>query len=248
MKKTYPEISFGDTSFTYSIIRTDRKTMAIVVEPEGTVIVRAPYDVSEETIEEKVKEKRKWVAEKITKTDEIVKPVPKKRELVSGEKIKLKDKLIRLKIHQFDKRRMIVELENNTLHIYVNQHLNESERKEELKNAILKWYKEQAKDIISKRVEKYSKSFDIKPRGIVIRSQQLRWGSCTRDNQLNFNWRIVMAPVSAIDYIIIHELCHLKEPLHSLEFWNLLEAHFPEYRKWKEWLRINGLTLDLQFK
>lgn len=247
MSKTPSEISFGDINFTYSIIRTNRTTMAIIVEPEGTVIIRAPHDLAEEVIEEKVKEKRRWVAEKITKTDEIVKPVPKKRELVSGEKIKLKDKLIRLKIHQFDKKRTIVELENNTLHIYVSQYLNESERKEELKNAILKWYKEQAKDIISKRVKKYSESFDTKPSGIVIRSQQLRWGSCSKNNQLNFNWRIVMAPVSAIDYIVVHELCHLKEPLHSIEFWNLLEAHFPEYKKWKEWLRINGLTLDLQF-
>ena len=248
MSTTSPEISFGNISFTYSIIRTDRKTMAIIVEPDGTIIIRAPHDLSEETIEEKVKEKRKWVAEKITKTDEIVKPVPKKRELVSGEKIKLKDKLIRLKIHQFNKKRTIVELENNTLHIYVSQHLNESERKDELKNAILKWYKEQANDILSKRVEKYSKYFDTKPSCIVIRSQQLRWGSCTKDNQLNFNWRIVMAPVSAIDYIVVHELCHLEEPLHSIEFWNLLESQFPEYRKWKEWLRINGLILDFNFE
>ena len=246
MIKTPPEISFGDISFTYSIIRTDRKTMAIIVEPDGTIIVRAPHDLAVETIEEKVKEKRRWVAEKLTKTDEIVKPVPKKRELVSGEKIKLKDKLIRLKIHKYEKKRTTVDFEENTLHIYVNENLNEKERKEELKKTLLKWYKEQAKNIITKRVEKFSKSIGTKPRSIVIRSQQLRWGSCTKDNQLNFNWRIVMAPVSAIDYIVVHELCHLTEPLHSIEFWNLLEAHFPEYKKWKEWLRVNGLTLDLR--
>ncbi len=248
MPKTSPKISFGETSFAYSIIRTNRTTIAIIVEPDGSVIVRAPYDLSEETVEEKVREKRRWVAEKLTKTDEIVKPVPKRRELVSGEKIKLKDKLIRLKIHHFDKRRTVVELDKNTLHIYINKDLNELERKEELKKVLLKWYKEQAKDIISTRVDKFSKSFDLKPNGIVIRSQQLRWGSCTKNNILNFNWRIVMAPISAIDYIVVHELCHLKEPLHSIEFWNLLESHFPEYNKWKEWLRINGLTLDLKFE
>ncbi len=248
MSKTTPEISFGNISFTYSIIRTDRKTMAIIVEPDGTIIVRAPHDLFEETIKEKVKKKRKWVAEKLTKTDEIIKPVPKKRELVSGEKIKLKDKLIRLKIHKYDKKRTVVELEKNILHIYINKNLNELERKKGLKKAILKWYKEQAKDIISERVEKYSKSFDTKPNGIIIRSQQLRWGSCTKDNLLNFNWRIVMAPVSAIDYVVVHELCHLKELLHSIEFWNLIEGHFPEYKKWKEWLRINGLTLDLRIE
>ena len=67
------------------------------------------------------------------------------------------------------------------------------------------------------------------------------------DGKVIFNWRTVMAPVSAIDYVIVHELCHFKESLHSLEFWDLLESIFPEYKKWKEWLRINGLTLDIEF-
>jgi len=241
-------LSFGDIEFSYEIIRSNRKTISIIVEPDETIIVRAPKDLPDEKIREKIYKKRKWIAEKIQKSREIVKPVPKKRELVSGEKVKLKNKLIRLKIYPVQQKKTNLIFESNILHIFVNKDLSEDKRKEEIKKVLLKWYKEQALDIISKRVQKYAKYLDEKPKDIKVRDQQLRWGSCTKEGILLFNWRIVMAPVSAIDYIVIHELCHLKESSHTPKYWALVESLFPEYRKWKEWLRINGLTLDLQFK
>ena len=87
---------------------------------------------------------------------------------------------------------------------------------------------------------------DYKPQEIKVRDQKIRWGSCTKDGKLIFNWRIIMAPISAIDYIIVHELCHMKDPTHSARFWEKVESLSPSYRKWKEWLRINGRLLDLR--
>lgn len=72
-----------------------------------------------------------------------------------------------------------------------------------------------------------------------------KWGSCSRTNQLRFNWRIVMAKTSIIDYVIVHELCHLVHKNHSKEYWNLLRTMMPDYEKKKEWLRVNGKMLEM---
>ena len=90
------------------------------------------------------------------------------------------------------------------------------------------------------------KFIEYEPKEIKIRDHKIRWGSCTKEGALIFNWQIVMAPLSAIDYIVVHELVHLKEPLHSTKFWNKVEDLLPNYKRWKEWLRINGSYLDLR--
>jgi predicted metal-dependent hydrolase len=74
---------------------------------------------------------------------------------------------------------------------------------------------------------------------IAIKGQSTRWGSCSSKRNLNFNWRLMMAPPGAVDYVIIHELCHLKELNHSPRFWALVAQHCPDYRRWERWLKVN---------
>ena len=239
-------IKYGDKEIYYSIDRTDRKTVGIVVDPDGKVIVKAPIDLEQQIIQETIYNKRKWIVEKLKLTEEIKKPIPLKHELVSGEKILLKNRLIRLKIHTYLNKRSKISFAFKTLHIYVNENLSEIQREDEIKRVLIDWYKEKALSIISKRIERYLSLIDYKPQEIKVRDQKIRWGSCTKEGKLIFNWRIIMAPISAIDYIIVHELCHMKEPTHSSKFWDLIESLFPNYKKWKEWLRINGRLLDLR--
>lgn len=239
-------IKYGDMEISYSIDRTSRKTIGIVVEPDGKVIIKAPIDLEQQKILDTIYNKRKWIAEKLKLTEEIKKPIPLKHELVSGEKILLKNRLIRLKIHTYPNERSELTYAFKTLHIYVNETLSQNERDEEIKRVLIDWYKEKALNIISNRIDKYLELIDFKPQKIKVRDQKIRWGSCTKDGKLIFNWRIVMAPISAIDYVIVHELCHMKEPAHSAKFWESIRSLFPYYKKWKEWLRINGKSLDLR--
>lgn len=111
---------------------------------------------------------------------------------------------------------------------------------------LIKRYKEKALNIISNRIDKYLELFDFKPQEIKVRDQKIRWGSCTKDEKLIFNWRIVMAPISLIDYVIVHELCHLEKPTHSANYWDRVESLFPNYKRCKDWLRMNGRNLDLR--
>ena len=239
-------VKFGEREISYSIDRTERKTIGIVVEPDGKVIVKAPLNIERDIIQDTVYKKRKWIVEKLKLTEEIKKPIPPKHELVSGEKILLKNRLIRLKIHPYLNKRSKISYAFKTLHVYINENLSEIQREDEIKRALIEWYKEKALSIISNRIEKYLNLIDYKPQEIKVRDQKIRWGSCTKDGKLIFNWRIIMAPISAIDYIIVHELCHMKEPTHSSKFWNMVKSLFPTYKKWKEWLRINGRNLELR--
>lgn len=239
-------IKYGNMEISYSIDRTSRKTIGIVVDPDGKVVIKAPIDLEQQKILDTIYNKRKWIAEKLKLTEEIKKPIPLKHELVSGEKILLKNRLIRLKIYSYPNIRSKITYAFKTLHIYVNETLYQKERDEEIKSLLINWYKEKARNIISNRIEKYLELIDFKPQEIKVRDQKIRWGSCTKDGKLIFNWRIVMAPVSAIDYIIVHELCHLKEKNHTITFWEMVGSLFPNFQKWKEWLRLNGRNLDLR--
>lgn len=239
-------IKFGEREINYSIDRTARKTIGIVIEPDGKVIVKAPINLDQQIILDTIQNKRKWIVEKLMLTEEIKKPIPVRHELVSGEKILLKNRLIRLKIHTYSNKRSKISYAFRTLHIYVNEALSQKEREEEIKRVIINWYKDKALNIISDRIEIYLKLVDYYPQEIKVRDQKIRWGSCTTDGKLIFNWRIAMAPISAIDYVIVHELCHLIEASHSAKFWYMVESLFPNFKKWREWLRINGLNLDLR--
>lgn len=239
-------IKYGDMEISYSIDRTSRKTIGIVVEPDGKVVIKAPIDLEQQKILDTIYDKRKWIADKLKLTDEIKKPIPLKHELVSGEKVLLKNRLIRLKIHFYPNKKSKLNYAFKILHIYVDETLSQMEREKEIKRVLIVWYKKKALNIITNRIEKFLELIDFKPQDIKVRDQKIRWGSCTKDGKLIFNWRTVMAPLSAIDYVVVHELCHLKEPTHSTLFWNMVESLLPTYKKWKEWLRINGLNLDLR--
>ena len=240
-------VKFGENDYSYTIERTHRKTVGIIVEPDGAIIVRAPHDMDEDIIIETVDKKRKWIAEKIKVYEKVKPPIPKIQEPVSGEKLRFKHALYRLQVHKTEVKQTRLARVCRTLHVYVNDQLDDKVRASEIKNVIIDWYKNKALHFLTKRVERYSRYLKQEPKEINIREIKLRWGSCTPDGKLLFNWRIVMAPVSAIDYVVIHELCHLEDPDHSASFWNAVESLQPTYRIWKEWLHVNGRQLDLRW-
>lgn len=107
-------------------------------------------------------------------------------------------------------------------------------------------YREAAKEYFPKRVSYFAHILGIGYGKISIRDQKTRWGSCSSEGNLSFNWRLILAPPNVLDYVVVHELCHRKEMNHSHEFWALVEAVMPNYKEYRKWLRINGknLTLD----
>ena len=110
-----------------------------------------------------------------------------------------------------------------------------------VEHAVREWYISRAKQVIPARVEQYRRSLKETVGTVRIKNVTSRWGSCSSKRNLNFNWRLVMAPVEVLDYVIVHELCHLKEMNHSPAFWELVEGVLPDYRTQREWLKTCGL-------
>ena len=110
---------------------------------------------------------------------------------------------------------------------------------------MISWYRRQAKVKINVLITNQKKQLNVEPNKIVIKKQRKCWGSCSRRRNLNFNWKIIMAPLAVIEYLVVHELVHLIHPNHSQDFWQTVAEIMPDYEKKKEWLRINGRRLTI---
>lgn len=105
-------------------------------------------------------------------------------------------------------------------------------------------YRQAAKKYIPKRVRFYADILQVDYGKITIRDQKTRWGSCSSNGNLNFNWRLILAPPKVLDYVVIHELCHRKEMNHSTRFWQYVESIMPDYKEQRKWLKDNGSSLS----
>lgn len=129
--------------------------------------------------------------------------------------------------------------------VYINKNMDENQRYHELLEQLEQWLREKAAEVIAERTQEYSKVLGVSYNSIRIKDTKSRWGSCSSKGNLNFSWRIIMAPTEVMDYIIIHELCHLIHMNHSKEYWAAVGRCMPGYEKHKEWLRTNGMKLHI---
>lgn len=109
-----------------------------------------------------------------------------------------------------------------------------------LRGSLERWYMKQAHVIFPVRVMHYQQMTGGVVKAIHIKDQKTRWVSCSSLHNLNFNWRLLMAPPEVLDYVVVHELCHLTHMNHSREFWNMVERVMPEYKERRKWLREQG--------
>ena len=113
-----------------------------------------------------------------------------------------------------------------------------------VKRNLIKWYLEHAKEKIGGRVNRFAQQIGKWPANIDVKNQERRWGSCSRTGVIRLNWKIIMAPISVIDYVIVHELCHLIYPHHSTQFWQKVQSIIPDYKRRREWLKRFSLQID----
>jgi predicted metal-dependent hydrolase len=211
------------------IIRSKRRSIALIVQPDGKLIVRAPTRMTDREIYALVNKKAPWIQKQQT----IVKSVPPpavRKKYIDGEKFWYLGQAYPLEI--VDGNRPAIELKGCFL---INRAV--------LPKASLyftRWYKEQALREITPRVDWYAAKMGLVYRQIKITSAQRRWGSCSSKGTLCFTWRLVMAPLPVIDYVVIHELAHLQEKNHSKAFWAVVGAIMPAYKEKRKWLKMNS--------
>lgn len=221
--------------FVAEVIRSDRRTADIRVE-DGAVSVVVPRDLAVERIDRLLQDKRLWIKEKIALHREMA-PAPEKT-FVSGEAFPYLGRNYRLKVSQGSF--APVRLVNGRLLV---QAPTGTDQPHIIRNALVRWYKRQAQRKLQEKVARYAPIVGVTPNGVGIRTFKSRWGSCTAQGALEFNWQIMMAPNRMVDYVVVHELCHLIRHDHSPEFWKEVARVMPDYPEYREWLKLNGARL-----
>ena len=213
------------------IIRSrKRKTVGIQVLKDATVKVTIPYFFPKVFVTKILKEKEEWIHN--TRQKMLAR---QEKQTANGEYLYL-GKSYPLQIRPGQKE--LIEVSNNKMYI---ANFNEKY----FQNYLISWYKQQARKIIVERVNHYAKLAGLKFRSVAITTAETRWGSCSSNKTLNFNWKLIMAPIEVIDYVVTHELAHLTELNHSRAFWETVRKMYPLYREYRMWLRRYGDTLTM---
>jgi hypothetical protein len=214
------------------LVRSKRKTLTLIVETDGTLTVRAPLRMKAADIRRFVEAKQDWIKRKQVKALE---EAVDAHRYADGEIFRYLGQEIPLRIVPAGKPALVMD---------GSFRLTESARPN-AESVFTAWYRKQARMVLTGRVEFFAREHGFKIGRIRISSARTRWGSCSTKNTLSFTWRLVMAPPDVIDYVVVHELCHLKEMNHSKAFWAQVEAILPDYKRCRKWLKDNGARLRL---
>lgn len=210
-----------------------RKTLSLSVMKDGNVVVKAPIGMRNETINHFVEEKQAWIRDKLflinktkVKFDDVV---HYQRFLLYGNKYSLiLDNVKKIET-------------NDKFQIIMPQKIEREKILKTLKN----WYKKIAKQILEDRLKFVESRIKLKSSLMRISDSKGRWGSCNSKGVITFNFRVIMLPPAIIDYVIIHELCHLVEMNHSKNFWKLVETFLPKAPELKMAIKEYGFLLSL---
>ena len=221
-----------DINYKVNRSRKRRKTISLQVRNEADVIISVPYFTTAKEISRFVEEKQNWINKTILKQKENSLK-NKTKEYETGEHFFYLGHAYPLEVFS-------EPFENAGVVFWKNCfYLNARENQDLRKYYFASWYKKKAYDFIHQRVNFFSKMLKFQPGNIKITSAQSRWGSCSEDNNLTFSFRLIMAPPDIIDYVIVHELTHIREKNHSPKFWQRVEEVVPEYKKHRLWLKDN---------
>lgn len=235
------QIQHNNEIITIYIIRSRRKTACLRILPDGRAEVRGPKLMSDAFVREFVQAKADWI---LKKRREAAEYQSKKRihTYQSGDVFLYLGMEYVLSIKAAGRKRMELakKEEERLLLLYTVSFETKG-----IERQIKEWYKKQAEEYITKQVEYYAQMIPGKYESITMENRKGRWGSCSSKGGLTFNWRLMMAPPEIIDYVVVHELCHLEHMDHSPSYWRAVESVLPDYKLRKEWLKENGISLNL---
>ncbi len=233
-------LHFGNRMIEYQVYRKDRKRLRIIVTPKKNVEVWAPLDAEDEQIDSAVKRKVSWIAQALDKVD-VYHPLPAPTRYMSGETIVYLGRQYRLKVKTGNKRQA------RLVGKFLNVQLKDPSDTKTVKKLVDTWYRKRAYDIFTRYLTKchtVGSRHGIPESAMVIRSMRKRWGSCSAAGRITLNLKLVHAPVHCVEYVIMHELCHLVHHNHSKAFFSLLTRCLPDWRKRKEALAQICLAED----
>jgi predicted metal-dependent hydrolase len=213
----------------YTLIKSERKTISITVTPDGKIVVKAPVRAKKTDVDCFIREKQEWIKSHVSIQQETAR---KREEFLSSRLEKLtflgrEYPVVLKKPYGFD----------GECFTFPDLPF------EQLRPSIIGFYRNTAKAYIAERVDFFARQMGVKPSAVKINSARTRWGSCSAKASLNFSWKLMLADKKIVDYVVVHELCHIKEMNHSPQFWSEVEKILPDYQERKAALKLVQLKI-----
>lgn len=227
--------------------RPYRRRLTLSVGPTGAIRLRAAQTTSKRAIDRFLNQCMPWLTKTVTAYQEHRKKNPPKTYQM-GERFLFLGEHRTLRFACRSEKKFAFVIRGNELIAYVPDTLWhegwQTHPQPQLHPQYIHFLKKQARDILQDRLQFLSQKMALYPSSVSFRSQRTRWGSCSAHGHISLNWRLVLAPLNVLDYVVIHELAHLRHPNHSAPFWNLVATYCPDYENCKKWLRENQGEID----
>lgn len=218
----------------YKVVRSRRRTLVLTIDEDGVLTVRSPHFVSDVDIRRIVDGKKSWILEK-QRLHALKQSESKSAVYVDGGEFLFFGKRFTLRVIQnADK---VFEFKNG---FYLDSRFLSGARE-----IFVNWYKKELLKFLYYRVEFFSRKLNVSYKKISVSNSTKCWGSCSKKGYLNFSWRLAMAPLNIIEYVVVHEVSHLVEANHSKKFWNLVASYIFDHEFKRKWLNKNGHMLNL---
>ena len=235
-----PGASPTTAGIAYQVIRSQRATADLIIDRDGSVVVRAPEWVGDEQLASLVESRLHWIYRSLAEWRDM-NATRVLREYRNGEGFLYLGRAYRLLLVADQPEPLL--LKNGRF--CLRRELVESGEREATRALFRDYYIARGRERLQRRVNYFAPKVDVAPASIDVRELGNRWASCSTRAHLAFHWKCMMAPPIIIDYIVVHELCHLRHRDHTDAFWNEVDKVLPQYRERKEWLRKNGAGLDV---
>lgn len=226
----------------YRVVRSARrkKTIEIRVDAEQGVTVSAPVRASRAEIERLVQARSGWIVERLATIAAIAKP-----SLASGSLVAYRGRTLELTVRTSKRRRAAVRHHEGALTVEVPAELGVDAAEERVRETLQKWYAARALEHVEEAVSRWAPNLGVTPAGVRIVNPKHRWGSCSPTGVLRFNWRLALAEPELLEYVVVHELAHLRHMNHSKEYWAFVAGAIPEHASLRKRLRELGPSLSL---
>ena len=239
------ELKMDTTIISYSIRRSQRaRYVSLSFDTDGVQVV-APIAMIERDIIALVEKRKQWIFSRLDRYRKRLMQIPAEREFVNGEMLLFMGVHYPLNVQEHKGNYTKINLTDGKIIVTINGDIPIEKRREEIRRKLEQWYIKRAKELITERLVLFSDKIGVKINTVRFKNQKTRWGSCSLKGNLNFNWKLVMAPLVIVDYVIVHELCHMKQMNHSPKFWRLVGTQISEYQTMRKWLKDNGSKLSL---
>ncbi|OEH86460.1 hypothetical protein BHU72_13660 [Desulfuribacillus stibiiarsenatis] len=243
-------IQYRDTTIPYILIKKPIiKNITISIDPTKGVTVTAPRSITMESLNSVLQKKSSWIAKKLSAIQQATQLIDSKQYITGelfpylGEDYPLTILPQTVRPLSQSKKKPSLVFQDKHFYVAIPPDLTKYERTETIKCLLKQWYILQGQTILKDRLELYCPLMHVQPKSVTFKEQKKRWGSCTSNGVIYLNWRLMTAPLPLLDYVLVHELAHLKHMNHSKDFWSFVQTIIPDYKQKRKSLKDFGIQL-----